>query len=256
MPKWGELDRDEVAAAARSGSVAVLPIGAIEQHGAHLPTGTDTLLASAVTDAAVERTGDIALPPVAYGCSLGHTAHWPGTLSLSVATLTSVVNDIGRWVAASGFQKLVVVNSHATNGPSAQGALLTLRHEHPLLRTCFVSLYDVNAQAHAGYFSDADDPHANVAETSMVLHLDAKLVTLSRAVDEEDRTCTRVLTYPMPDTTHSGVVGRPTSATASAGAALFGVIVDGITELLQQVRAETGPFDDRPAAPPAAETYQ
>ncbi|MCK0175479.1 MULTISPECIES: creatininase family protein [Mycobacteriaceae] len=249
MPRWCDLTRDEVAEAARSGAVAVLPLGAIEQHGAHLPTGTDALLAGAAADAAVTRTRDIVLPAVVYGCSLGHTAHWPGTLSLSVATLTAVVTDIGRWVVTSGFQKLVVINSHATNGPSAQSALLTLRHEHPSLRTCFASLYDITAQAHAGYFSDADDPHANAAETSMVLHLDPGLVSLDRAVDEEDRTLRRVLTYSMPDVTRSGVVGRPTSATTESGAALFAAIVDGIARLLEQVRAETDPIPDRPAEP-------
>ncbi|GAA2563519.1 creatininase family protein [Mycolicibacterium diernhoferi] len=255
MPKWCDLNRDEVAAAARSGAVAVLPLGAIEQHGAHLPTGTDTLLAAAATTAAVARTGDIMLPALAYGCSLGHTAHWPGTLSLSVATLTAIVTDTGRWVATSGFRKLVVINAHATNGPAAQSALLTLRHEHPSLRTCFASLYDINAEAHKGYFSDADDPHANVAETSMVLHLDPDLVSLDRAVDEEDRTFSRVLTYPMPDVTHSGVVGRPTSATAAGGAALFTVIVDGITRLLEQVRAETEPIPDRAAELPSGDLH-
>ncbi len=255
MPHWSNLNRDDVAAAARSGAVAVLPLGAIEQHGAHLPTGTDALLVGAGADAAVARTGDIVLPTVAYGCSLGHTAHWPGTLSLSVATLTAIVTDIGRWVAASGFGKLVVLNSHATNGPSAQSALLTLRHEHPSLRTCFASLYDITGQANAGYFSDADDPHANVAETSMVLYLDPDLVALDRAVDEEDRTFGRVLTYPMPDVTHSGVVGRPTAATADSGAALFTAIVDGIARLLEQVRAETEPFPDRAVIRPSVDPH-
>ncbi|MGE2716853.1 creatininase family protein [Mycolicibacterium litorale] len=246
MPNWCDLSRDEVAEAACSGAVAVLPLGAIEQHGSHLPTGTDTLLAAAAVEAAVARTGDIGLPPVAYGCSLGHTAHWPGTLSLSVPTLTAIVTDIGRWVVASGFRKMVVINAHATNGPPAQAALLTLRHEIPMLRTCFASLYDITMRAHTGYRSDADDPHANVAETSMMLHIDGGLVSLDRAVDEEDRTLNRVLTYPMPDVTRSGVVGRPSSATADSGAVLFDEIVEDIAELLRQARAETEPMPDRP----------
>ncbi|WP_234812986.1 creatininase family protein [Mycolicibacterium confluentis] len=249
------MNRDEVAAAARSGAVAVLPLGAIEQHGAHLPTGTDVLLAVAAADAAVARTGDVVLPALAYGCSLGHTAHWPGTLSLSVATLTAIVTDIGRWVVTSGFRKLVVINSHATNGPSAQSALLTLRHENPSLRTCFASLYDISPEARAGYFSDADDPHANVAETSMVLHLDPELVMLDRAVDEEDRTFSRVLTYPMPDVTRSGVVGQPTAATVDSGTALFAAVVDGVTRLLEQVRAETEPMSDPAAKLPSGDQH-
>lgn len=242
MPNWSDLSRDEVADAARSGAVAVLPMGAIEQHGSHLPTGTDTLLATAAVEAAVARTGNVGLPALAYGCSLGHTAHWPGTLSLSVSTLTALVIDIGRWVFASGFRKMVVINAHATNGPPTMSALLTLRHEIPSLHTRFASLYDITPQARAGYFGDADDPHANAAETSMLLHLDAGLVFLDRAVDEEDRTSTRVLTYAMPDVTRSGVVGYPTTATAESGARLFDAIVDGVAELLCRAREESEPM--------------
>ncbi|MDF2822857.1 MAG: Creatininase [Mycobacterium sp.] len=242
MSNWADLTRDEVAMAARSGAVAVLPVGAVEQHGAHLPTGTDTLLVAHAVEDAVARTGDIALPVLSYGCSLGHTEHWPGTLSLNVATMTAIVGDIGRWVHASGFRKLVVLNSHATNGPSCQGALLTLRYELPTLRTLFASLYDITPRASAGYLADAADPHANGAETSMLLHITPDLVQGDLIVDEDDRSVGRLLTYSMPEVTRSGVVGRPSEATALAGDALFSSIVDGIADLLVRVRAETDPL--------------
>jgi creatinine amidohydrolase len=242
MPNWMELTRDEVGAVAESGAVAVLPVGAVEQHGPHLATGTDALLADRVVSAATERTGDVGLPVISYGCSLGHTELWPGTLSLSVSAMTAMVSDIGRWVHSSGFRKLVVVNSHATNGPPCQSSLLDLRYELPNLRTRFVSLYDVTPEAHAGYVGDADDPHANEAETSMVMHLAPYAVHQDRAVDEVDRTMGRVFTYPMPHVTRSGVVGRPTEATAASGKALFDAIVDGVVDLLVRARAETDPL--------------
>jgi creatinine amidohydrolase len=244
MPFWSELTRDEVGEAARSGAVALLPIGAIEQHGPHLPTGTDAMLAESAVAAVIARTGDVALPTLGYGCSLGHTEHWPGTVSLSVSTVTAMVTDIGRWVRASNFEKLVVVNSHATNGPPCQSALLTLRYEVPTLRTRFVSLYDVTPEAQAGYLVDAADPHANDAETSMLMHLAPGLVRGDRAVDEEDRTIDRVLTYPMPAVTRSGVVGRPRGADVATGEALFAVIVDGLVDLLTVARKEVDPFPE------------
>lgn len=244
MPNWSDLTRDEVGVAARSGAVAVLPVGAVEQHGPHLPTGTDSVLVAHAVEEAVARTGDIALPALVYGCSLGHTEHWPGTLSLNVATMIGVVTDIGRWVHASGFRKLVVLNSHATNGPPCQSALLTLRYELPSLRTRFTSLYDITPTASAGYLADAADPHANEAETSMLLHITPDLVQFDRAVDEVDRSVGRVLSYAMPEVTLSGVVGRPTEATAVAGDSLFSAIVDGITDLLVRTRAETDPLPD------------
>ena len=130
-PRWAGRTLDEVGEAAARGAVAVLPVGATEQHGSHLATGTDTFFADRVAVDAARQTGDLVLPALAYGCSLGHTSQWPGTISLHPQTLTTVVVEVGRWVHASGFRKLVMVNGHATNGPPCESALLQLRYELP-----------------------------------------------------------------------------------------------------------------------------
>jgi creatinine amidohydrolase len=238
---WEQLTLEEVGAAAREGAVAVLPVGATEQHGPHLATGTDTRGAAIVALAAAERTGDVVLPALPYGCSLGHGDGWPGTLSLHPMTLTAVVLEIGRWVRASGFTRLVMLNGHATNGPPCQSALLQLRYEVPDLRMRFVSLFDLNGDIAARYAADAPDFHANEAETSILLHADPAMVRLDRAVDEEDRTVGRALQYPMPVVTRSGVVGAPSTASADAGAELFGALVDAFAGLLRTVREERDP---------------
>ena len=232
---------EEIGEAAAAGAVAVLPVGATEQHGAHLPTGTDTLLAAHVAETAAEQTGDIVLPPLAYGCSLGHTDHWPGTLSLHPTTMTAVVVEIGRWLRGSGFSKLVIVNGHATNGPPCQSAILQLRHELPDLRARFVSIFDLTPAIAERYTEDAPDFHANEAETSMLLHLAEAQVRPERAVDEADRTVDRVLSYPMPAVTRSGVVGTPSGASPERGAALVEQLVAAMADLLRRARAEQDP---------------
>jgi len=232
---------DEIGEAAAAGRLAVLPVGATEQHGPHLATGTDTLLAERVAAAAAERTGDVMLPALAYGCSLGHTDRWPGTLSLLPATMTALLVEVGRWTHASGFRKLVMVNGHATNGPPCQSAILQLRHELPALRPRFVSLFDLTPEIAARYTEDAPDFHANEAETSMLLHLAADQVRPDLVVDEPDRTVDRVLQYAMPSVTRSGVVGAPSAATEARGAELFGQLVDALEALLGQARAERDP---------------
>ena len=232
---------DAIGEAAAAGAVAVLPVGATEQHGAHLPTGTDTLLATHVAQAAAERTGDVVLPPLSYGCSLGHTDRWPGTLSLHPATMTGVVVEVGRWVHGSGFRKLVIVNGHATNGPPCQSAILQLRHELPDLRPRFVSIFDLTPEIAERYTEDAPDFHANEAETSMLLHLAEREVRLDRAVDEPDRTVDRVLSYPMPAVTASGVVGTPSTASAERGEQLVGQLIEALADLLERARAERDP---------------
>jgi creatinine amidohydrolase len=235
------MTTDEIGEAAAARAVAVLPVGATEQHGAHLPTGTDTLLADHVAEAAAERTGDVVLPALAYGCSLGHTDRWPGTLSLHPATMTAAVVEVGRWTHASGFRKLVIVNGHATNGPPCQSAILQLRHELPDLRPRFVSIFDLTPAIAARYTEDAPDFHANEAETSMLLHLAESQVRPDRAVDEPDRTVDRVLSYPMPAVTASGVVGTPSSASSERGAELIGQLIEALADLLGRARAERDP---------------
>jgi creatinine amidohydrolase len=241
LARWAALTMDEIGEAAAAGAVAVLPVGATEQHGPHLATGTDTLLADHVAGAAAELTGDVVLPPLPYGCSLGHTDRWPGTLSLHPATMIAVVVEIGRWAHASGFRKLVLVNGHATNGPPCQSAILQLRHDLPDLRPRFVSIFDLTPAIAERYTEDAPDFHANEAETSMVLHLAESNVRAARSVDEPDRTVGRVLSYPMPAVTSSGVVGKPTAASAARGAELVEQLVEALAELLRQARAERDP---------------
>lgn len=241
LARWAALTKDEIGEAAEAGAVAVLPVGATEQHGPHLPTGTDTLLAEEVAVRAAERTGDVVLPALPYGCSLGHTDHWPGTLSLLPTTMIALLVEVGRWTHASGFRKLVTVNGHATNGPPCESALLQLRHELPDLRARFVSIFELTSEIAARYTEDAPDFHANEAETSMLLHLAAEQVRPERAVDEEDRTVDRVLRYPMPAVTRSGVVGRPTKATVLRGGELLDQLVVALGELLAQARTERDP---------------
>jgi len=240
-PRWAAMPMTAVGAAAREGAIAVLPVGATEQHGAHLVTGTDTLFAERVSVAAAARTHDIVLPALPYGCSLGHTSHWPGTISLHPVTMTAVVVEVGRWVHTSGFRKLVLVNGHATNGPPCQSALLQLRHELPDLRPRFVSLFDLSPAIAARYAEDAPDFHANEAETSLMMHLAPAAVDSSAIVDEPDRTVGRVLLYPMPAVTASGVVGAPSRADAVRGAELFDALVDALAQLLFTARAERDP---------------
>jgi creatinine amidohydrolase len=238
---WERMTLEEVGAAASAAAVAVLPIGATEQHGPHLATGTDTASAALVARRAAARTEDIVLPALPYGCSLGHGDSWPGTISLHPTTLTGVVVEIGRWVRASGFTRLVMVNGHATNGPPCQSALLQLRHEISDLRLRFVSLFDLSPAIAERYARDAQDYHANEAETSILLHADPGMVRPDRAVDEPDRTIGRELQYPMPTVTRSGVVGAPSTASAGAGAELLDMLVDALAGLLTKVRDERDP---------------
>ena len=239
--RWSDMTFEEVGAAAASGAVAVLPVGATEQHGPHLITGTDTFFAEGLCIDAAAQTGDVVLPPLAYGCSLGHTDQWPGTISLTPQTMLAMVTEIGRWVYASGFRRLVMFNAHATNGPPCESALLQLRYDYPDLRMRFVSVFELSPEITERYVHDGPDIHANEAETSLMLDMNPAGVRDGLAVDESDLTVGRVFQYPMPAVSRSGIVGAPTTATAASGASLHAIVVGALAGLLRAARAETDP---------------
>ena len=108
MPDWELHTSEEIGRLINTGmDLAILPVGATEQHGPHLGTGTDTISAQWVARQAAGRTGVLVLPPIAYGCSLGHTDRWPGTISLNPITLTTLVLEVARWALKSGIRKLI-----------------------------------------------------------------------------------------------------------------------------------------------------
>src|SRR5207244_11960589 len=112
--------------------LAVLPVGATEQHGRHLPTSTDSMIAEAICLVASERTGAPVLPTLRLGSSAAHTDKWPGTVSLSPRLLVEVAVEIARWVRASGFRRLLVVNAHVGNAAPLKVAVDEIRGDGSL----------------------------------------------------------------------------------------------------------------------------
>ncbi|GGG76349.1 creatininase [Salipiger pallidus] len=113
---WHSLTRQELAGLRELGALVVIPTGATEQHGDHLPVGCDTLLSAAVAERAAERAGVpvVVAPAVASGFSPHHGA-WAGTLSLRLTTYLAVLHDLARSVLDTGFNRVLFVNGHGGN---------------------------------------------------------------------------------------------------------------------------------------------
>ncbi|WP_326640351.1 creatininase family protein [Streptosporangium sp. NBC_01755] len=173
--RWSETDRDRLRRHLPE-AVVIIPVGATEQHGPHLPTSTDTLIAAAVADGAATAAAGrsdrplIVAPAIDWGAS-DHHLPYGGTLSLSPETLLAVICDLFRSIAAQGGRRVVLLNGHGGNVGVCHAAA-----------AAGSTRFDLSV-AHLDYWRLADtegEPpvpgHAGEFETSMVLALRPGLV--------------------------------------------------------------------------------
>jgi creatinine amidohydrolase len=220
-------------------SLCVLPVGATEQHGPHLPTGTDTMIATALCEEASARSGVPLLPTLWVSSSQVHTTAWPGTVSLSPRTVIGLVVEISDWVSASGFAKLLLVNAHVGNAHVLKVAAEEVRHSGSI-RPGLLNWYELE-EVKAIVSADAADWHANAAETALLLHLRPELVDRAAIRDDPDRTEGLLLSYSVRETSKEGLTGAPSQATAADGAFLFDVAAGALAERFTRARDEAPP---------------
>lgn len=124
-----DLTSPEVADLLAEKPIAVLPVGSIEQHGAHLPCGTDIFAADLVAETLCERLGALCVPLGPYGVTPLHRGH-PGTISLRPATLEALLEDVSTEVIGNGAKVLVFLNWHEGNTPSLDRIAIELQSEN------------------------------------------------------------------------------------------------------------------------------
>ena len=242
---WQSMTWEEIAQLREAGGGLVLfPVGATEQHGPHLATSVDSVTAERLAHAASAATGIPVLPTLHYGCSLGHSRRWPGTLSLQPQTLIDIVVEIGEWAYASAVRKLLIINGHVTNFAPLRCALEVLRSKFDDLMVAIRYVADVSPRVRKDFEADAQDWHANAAETSLMLHLAPDLVRPGRVADsdDEDRTGGSLFSHPVNRTSRNGVTGRPSSATVDDGARLFSWMVEDLVAQLRGALMEKAPL--------------
>lgn len=209
-PWLADLTSSDVAARADNGAMLAIPLGATEQHGAHLPLSTDTDLAVELCRRlAAARDEVLIAPPMAFGSS-GEHAGFAGTLSVGQAAIELVVTELGR-SASDTFAAVVFVSAHGGNVEPVTRALHTLHAESRSVLVHQVSW--------------AGDPHAGHEETCIQLSLNPSLVRMANAVRGDLRPLSE--TWPqlrsggVRGVTATGVLGDPTRATGAAGEVLL-----------------------------------
>ena len=247
---WKQVD-----ALPRESTLLVLPTAAIEQHGHHLPLATDTLCNNLLLGHALELVPEelpiYALPPICYGKSNEHIG-FPGTLSVSANTFMAVIRDLGASLAAAGFQKVVLFNSHGGNTSLVDVMARDLRAEFGLRTfTLFgavgAGFEGVSAQERTYGF------HAAEIETAFLLYGTPELVCTDQYTSNYiARVATSELDEPellkpegssanfawlTRDIAPSGVMGDPTAATAENGEKWVKASAKKIAEVLMAMQA-------------------
>lgn len=234
---WPEVE-DRLA----TGTLAVVALGACEQHGAHLPLTTDTDMAHGQARQIADALDALLLPPVTYGDAWNNEA-FPGTISISPDTLCAMLGDIGRGVLRMGGRGLVMVNGHFGNRAPAQRAAEALRAlglpvlvlDYPGLERLAAEINQTPAAAH--HFMHADE-----FETSVMLAVAPNAVRMALAAPEYPDFPADFGSRPMQlrEFNRSGVFGDPRPATAAKGEAfLDGITAESLT-LIAAWRGENG----------------
>jgi creatinine amidohydrolase len=219
------LARLSASDVATSRPIVAVPLGSCEQHGAHLPLGTDTYVAAALAARLADRRSDVVVaPPIGVSAS-GEHAGFPGTLSIGTATTAAVLLEMARsadWAAG-----MVIVNGHGGNADAVEAATATIRAEGRNVVAWWPRVAD-------------GDAHAGHTETSIMLAIDQRLVLMQLARPGDMR--------PLPDiagelrrhgvgaVSPTGVLGEPTGATLEAGRNLLEMLTDDLVAAVDDAR--------------------
>ena len=258
---WQEWSTADFAEADLSEAVAVLPLGAIEAHGPHLPLGVDAMHNADLLGRALRRLPDavtvLALPPLDFGVSCEHSG-FAGTLELSSETAAAAWCDVGACVARAGVRKLVLYNSHGGNHALAEVVARRLRLDHGMLTVLAMNLAQgcMPGSPSAALFPDDEvryGIHGGALETSLMLHLRPELVSIAAAKDFASRAAKQPKTAQLQlhalgfntktgwlsqDLNPHGVVGAAASlSTADKGEVLADANSSAFAELLVEVHA-------------------
>lgn len=244
---WSELTWPEAEQRLKEVDVAILPVGAIEQHGPHLTLDVDAYDANYLARSVAQACSDpkpLVLPAIAYGVSYHHD-DFPGTLSINNNTLSTLVYEIGMSAASNGINKLVVINGHGGNTPALNYAAQMINRDARIFvcvdsgETSDVDIY--------GMIETPNDVHAGEFETSTSLASRPELVRMDRAEKSVPSFSSRYLNFTSKRSvswyaytekiSESGVMGDPTRASAEKGQKMWAIMIAHLVAFVEDLKS-------------------
>lgn len=246
-----EMNWPSIKKAIDSGfKTVIIPVGSIEQHGPHLPTFTDTLLAYHLCERLARKMGRTLVAPVIRpGCSEHHLA-FPGTISVPASTLRAVVDAYVGSLAKTGFKNFILIPTHGGNFEPLRKGFSKLRKKHRRARIYgyfdlerFVAAMN-KAAAEFGVSPEASGAHSGFTETSCVLATRQDLVDMPSAapgyVGPFDKNVSRqIIKRGMKAFTENGVLGDPRGSSTEAGERIIQSLVEEMAATLTEMRLAT-----------------
>ncbi len=238
---FDELSMKEAEARADAGTVVIVPIGSVEEHGQHLPLCTDSLQPEYVALEVAKKTGCLIAPPLRYGvCNAARG--FPGTISLTFNGLYVIARDILEEFVRNRFTRILVISGHA--GQAHMTALrlaaqeVVVHHqkkdakEKPRIMVC--SDYDFAYELKGKYFSEKDG-HAGTIETSRVMDIKPELVKAKGTKSFPEMPRFEIVADPerfFP----TGVIGDPTTASKEKGRMINSYIIKEVVKLIEELK--------------------
>ncbi|WP_324757431.1 creatininase family protein [Haloarcula sp. GH36] len=234
----------------QSESLALVPLGSTEQHGPHLPEGTDHIIAEAFARRAAEETGYLCTPTITVGVS-PHHRQFHGTMSVAAPVFRDYVESLTRSLAEHGIDRVIYVNAHGGNVEHLREVGRRLRDAEVMYAIEW--MWDESITDRIQEVFETPGPHGGPKETSLIQYLAGELVHEDRIEDardgglrEFDESSGRVhgarTFYDAIDNTDNGVLGDQTDASAAVGEELFEAALDQLCQLCEWLAAQ--PFED------------
>lgn len=243
--RWDNLNREELRKLAEENTLVLIPLGATEQHGPHLPAGTDSMLAEAACDIAAKKLDKmgrhaVIAPTVTISNSLHHGSY-PGTLSLDPRLYMDYLTSIARGIVSHGFRNICCVNGHGGNGMPTDMAVMDIVTRYGIHISWVPYYVGCNGDFEAILDTQSNIFHADEVETSLMLALDESLVDpcYKEAKGGNVQKGTphgrpgRPFTFlPFETRTETGILGNSYAATREKGEQLWEAVASHLVQAL------------------------
>lgn len=246
---WSQLTWPEAEMRLKEVDIALLPVGAIEQHGPHLPLDNDAFDANYLAQKVAEACSEpkpLVLPVIPYGVSYHHD-EFKGTISISNDTLSRLVYEIGMNIARNGIKKMVIINAHGGNSPALNFAAQRINEDGHIFvcvdtgETSDFDIYEIT--------ETPNDVHAGEIETSTTLAVRPHLVKMEKASKLIPQFSSRYLNFTSKrgvswyaytkKISQNGVMGDPTKASAEKGRKIWKIMIAHLVALVEDLKRMT-----------------